>query len=168
MCSLSTIPYATNTPESSGVQPFGMQRITSADVEAVTEGGRMRSKWVLGMVLGLLVAPAMGYAADSGETKLTLSLTKDYTASPWTSEMGYGKRAMGKLGFGVKNLLLGWTDLFIEPKEAMDAGENVFKGILVGVKDGLENELGGVVHIVTFPLPQIDAPLPEGGTQLLK
>ena len=102
-----------------------------------------------------------------GNAKITLSLTKDYTPSPWTNEVGWSKRAVSKLGFGIKNLLLGWTDLFVEPKEANQAGESLLKGIGVGIKDAIENELGGVVHIVTFPIPCIDAPLPEGGTQLL-
>jgi len=112
--------------------------------------------------------PAIGYAADSaGGAKYTLSLTKDYTPSPWTSEVGWSNRAISKLGFGVKNLLLGWADLITEPKEAMDAGENFFVGLGRGLKDGIENEIGGVVHIVTFPITGLDAPLPEGGTQLL-
>ncbi len=119
---------------------------------------------------GLLVAlPVVGEAAQGamGSAKITLSLTKDYTPSPWTNEVGWSKRAVSKLGFGVKNLLLGWTNLFVEPKEASQAGESVLKGIGVGLKDAIENELGGVVHIVTFPITGIDAPLPKGGTQLL-
>ena len=123
---------------------------------------------LLAMTIGIAAAPAVGEAADQvGGAKWTLSLTKDYTASPWTSQVGWGSRAMGKLGFGVKNLLLGWTDLFVEPKEAMDGGGNFFKGLGVGLADGLANELGGVVHLITFPLTELDAPLPEGGTQLL-
>ena len=116
-----------------------------------------------------LAYPAVGQAAQgaAGNAKWTLSLTKDYTASPWTSETGYANRAIGKLAFGVKNLLLGWTDLFVEPKETMDAGGNILTGIGIGLKDAVENELGGVVHLVTFPVTAIDAPLPEGGTQLL-
>lgn len=125
---------------------------------------------VLGLaVVALSVAfPAVGEAAEmgAGGAKYTLSLTKDYTPSPWTSEAGYSNRAIGKLGFGVKNLLLGWTDLFVEPREASDAGEGLLKGIGAGLKDGVENTLGGVVHVVTFPITGIDAPLPEGGTQL--
>jgi hypothetical protein len=73
---------------------------------------------------------------------------------------------MSKLGFGVKNLFLGWTDLFTEPKEASQNGEGVLKGIGYGLKDGVENTLGGAVHIVTFPITELDWPLPEGGTQL--
>ncbi|MBI3319139.1 MAG: hypothetical protein HYZ89_00920 [Candidatus Omnitrophica bacterium] len=126
--------------------------------------------WV---VMGVLAAcPAMGYAAEHGghamassTTPVTLSLTKDYTASPWTSEPTYGDRVKGKLVFGAKNLLLGWTELFTEPKEALDAGGNFFVGLGKGLKNGLENELGGVVHLVTFPVPQVDAPLPEGGVK---
>src|SRR3989338_9318686 len=128
----------------------------------------------LGLVASVAFLVAMGAAGvasaegqASGETKLTLSLTKDYTPSPWTSETGYSNRAIGKLGFGIKNLLLGWTDLFVEPKEASDVGGNLFQGIGYGLKDAIENTLGGAVHIVTFLLPQIDAPLPEGGTQVL-
>ena len=119
---------------------------------------------VVGLVSVLVAFPAVGEAADGA--KYTLSLTKDYTASPWTHEVGYGSRAIGKLGFGVKNLLLGWTDLFTEPMEASHSGENIFKGIGVGVKDAIENEIGGALHVITFPLPCIDVPLPEGGTQL--
>ena len=122
-----------------------------------------------GLITAVTAYPAVGSAAEmaAGSAKMTLSLTKDYTASPWTAETGWGARAGGKLAFGVKNLLLGWTDLFIEPKEGLDAGENILKGIVVGVKDAVENTVGGAVHIITFPLTELDAPLPEGGTQLL-
>ena len=121
------------------------------------------------MLVGILAAfPGVSEAADQTAGAVhTLSLTKDYTPSPWTNEVGWGQRAVSKLGFGVKNLLLGWTDLFVEPKEAADGGGNVFTGIGVGVKDTLENTLGGAVHILTFPITNLDAPLPEGGVQLL-
>ena len=120
-----------------------------------------------GVVVAAFVAPGGAAAEQMSGAKHTLSLTKDYTPSPWTSEVGYSNRAIGKLGFGVKNLLLGWTDLFTETKETTDAGGNFFKGLGIGVKDAVENELGGVVHLVTFPITCLDAPLPEGGTQLL-
>ena len=129
--------------------------------------------WV---ILGTLIAcPVLGSAAEhggkamsqSGGAKYTLSLTKDYTPSPWTSEVGYSNRVIGKLGFGVKNLLLGWTEIFTEPKEALDSGGNFFVGLGKGLKNGIEQELGGVVHITTFLITGIDAPLPEGGTKLL-
>ena len=122
---------------------------------------------VLAAFVGIAVAPAVGEASQMGGAKWTLSLTKDYTASPWTNETGWGARAVGKLGFGVKNLLLGWTDLFVEPKEAVDAGGNFFKGLGVGLVQAVANTVGGAVHLITFPLTELDAPLPEGGTQLL-
>ncbi len=114
-----------------------------------------------------IAAVSSAQAAEMGGAKVTLSLTKDYTPSPWTQEVGYTSRAMGKLGFGLKNALLGWTDLFTEPKEASSSGAGFLKGVGYGLKDALENELGGVVHVVTFFLTEVDAPLPEGGTQIL-
>ena len=132
--------------------------------------GLVSSIAVLGGLAGALAAyPVVGEAANmgAGGAKYTLSLSKDYTASPWTHEMGWANRAKGKLVFGIKNLLLGWTDLFVEPQEASKSGGNVLKGLGIGLKDAVENELGGAVHILTFPVTGIDAPLPEGGTQLL-
>ena len=120
----------------------------------------------VGLAVALVARPSVGEAAEGA--KWTLSLTKDYTASPWTSEAGYANRATGKLGFGVKTLLLGWTDLFVEPKETMDAGGNILTGIGIGLKDTIENEVGGALHLVTFPITSIDVPLPEGGTHLLE
>ncbi len=119
------------------------------------------------VAVGVVAAhPSMGEAADMGGSKImTLSVTKDFTASPWTKEVGYSQQAVGKLGFGLKNLLLGWTEFFTAPKAAADKGDNVFKGIGMGLKNGLEDTLGGVVHTVTFLVPQIDAPLPGGGVQ---
>jgi len=123
------------------------------------------------VVLGALLmsCPAMGYAEemDTSGAKFTLSLTSDYTASPWTQEVGYTNRAIGKLGFGVKNILLGWTELITEPKDAMNEGGNFFVGLAKGVKNGVFQTVGGVVHLVTFPITCLDAPLPEGGTQLI-
>ena len=123
---------------------------------------------VMAGVVGMAVTyPAVGEAADSSGAKYTLSLTKDSTASPWTSEAGWSNRAMGKLGFGLKNLLLGWTELFTEPHKEMQSGGNFFKGVGIGLKDAVENELGGAVHVLTFPVTGVDVPLPEGGVQLL-
>ena len=122
---------------------------------------------LVGLVGSLAVAPVVGEAADMGNAKMTLSLTKDYTPSPWTNEVGWGNRATAKLGFGLKNLVFGWTELITEPKRAMDEGDNVFVGIGRGVKNAVFDELGGVVHTLTSPLTELDAPLPQGGTQLL-
>ena len=118
-------------------------------------------------VLGMIVAaPMVGYAESAG-AKFTLSLTKEYTASPWTNEVGYGRRALGKLGFGVKNILLGWTELFTESRQAVNAGDNLFYGLVKGIENAVADEIGGVVHVATFPLTLLDTPLPEGGTHIL-
>jgi hypothetical protein len=126
---------------------------------------------LLGGLMAVSAAyPVVGEAAEesmAGGAKCTLSLTKDYTPSPWTNEVGWGNRALAKLGFGVANLFLGWTDLFTEPREEIQAGGSFVKGLGNGLKDGVENTLGGIVHIVTFPITEVDAPLPEGGTQAL-
>jgi len=122
---------------------------------------------LVGLVGVLAAAPGVGEAADGGGAKVTLSLTKDYTASPWTSEMGWGNRARGKLVFGLRNGLLGWTEMVLEPKRALDEGDNFFVGLGIGAKNAVFNTLGGVIHTVTFPITELDAPLPKGGTQLL-
>lgn len=131
----------------------------------------MTRRFVMWLVVGMLVAPAFGHAASMSSgtpgAKWTWSLTPDYTASSWTSEMGWGNRAGQKLLFGVKNLLLGWTELFTEPKEAIDSGENFFVGLGRGVVSGVGQTVGGVLHGVTFPITALDVTLPEGGTQLL-
>ena len=89
-------------------------------------------------------------------------------ASPWASEATYGAQAGAKLKYGVRNTLLGWTSLFREPVQAHQAGENVLVGLGRGVWNGVGQTVGGALHLVTFPIPQIDVPLPEGGTDLLQ
>ena len=88
-------------------------------------------------------------------------------ASSWASGATYGEQATGKLKYGLTNLLLGWTELFREPKRASAAGENVFAGIGRGVWNAVGQTVGGVAHLVTFPIPAIDIPLPRGGTDLM-
>ena len=123
---------------------------------------------LVGLVSAVLAAPVVGEAADAvSGAKMTLSLTKDYTASPWTNEAGWSNRALSKLGFGLRNGLLGWTELVLEPKRALDEGDNFFVGLAMGVKNAALITLGGVVHTATFPLTELDAPLPKGGTSLL-
>ena len=88
-------------------------------------------------------------------------------ASPWADEATYSAKAMGKLKYGLTNALLGWTSLFRTPMQASQAGENVVVGIGRGVWNAVGQTVGGAAHAVTFPLPMIDIPLPEGGTDVL-
>jgi hypothetical protein len=88
-------------------------------------------------------------------------------ASPWASEVTYTDQALGKLGFGLKNFLLSWTDLFREPIAANNSGENVFVGIGQGLVKGVGNTVLGAAHAVTFPLTFLDVPLIDGGTDVM-
>ena len=112
-------------------------------------GKRLSVVLVLG--IGLLAAPLLASAA-----------------SPWADGATWGEKATGKLKYGLTNTLLGWTSLFREPVQASQAGENVFVGIGRGVWNAVGQTVGGALHAVTFPIPQIDVPLPEGGTDLLQ
>jgi hypothetical protein len=88
-------------------------------------------------------------------------------ASSWADGVTYGERAGGKLKFGLTNTFLGWTSLFRTPMASHRAGENVFVGIGKGVWNAVGQTVGGAAHAVTFFIPQIDIPLPEGGTDVL-
>ncbi|MBI3082870.1 MAG: hypothetical protein HYY90_00670 [Candidatus Omnitrophica bacterium] len=87
--------------------------------------------------------------------------------SPWAHERGWANQARGKFVFGLKNTLLGWTELFTEPYEAARNHRNVAVGVGEGLANGFFQTLGGAAHLVTFPITTFDLPLPEGGTQLL-
>lgn len=119
----------------------------------------MSKRFGVWVVIAILVAsPALGFAAAGGETM---------SGSPWAQEMGWGNQARGKFVYGLKNVLLGWTELFTEPKDALSEGTNFFVGIGHGLWNGVGQTIGGVLHLVTFPITAIDVPLPEGGTQVL-
>ena len=125
----------------------------------------MKATW-LSMVLGLVVACPMASFASTG-AKYTLALKKDYTPSEWTEQVGYMDRAKCKLAFGGKNALLGWTELYREPREAAREDTSVMKGIGRGVVNMLGDTVGGVLHVATFPVTALDVILPEGGTDVL-
>ncbi len=93
--------------------------------------------------------------------------TAAFAASPWAAESGWANQAKGKFVYGLKNGLLGWTELFSEPYEAATGGGNFFLGVGEGIWNGVGQTVGGALHLITFPVPQVDVPLPEGGTQLL-
>ena len=88
-----------------------------------------------------------------------------FAASPWTEEATYADRVGKKLEFGLKNVLLGWVDLFYEPNKAHNEGTNVWAGMGKGLVDTVLNIGGGAVQLVTFLFP-VDIPLPENGVAL--
>ncbi|HOW58935.1 MAG TPA: hypothetical protein PLO78_04320 [Candidatus Omnitrophota bacterium] len=102
------------------------------------------------LLLAMLVLPAVGFAA-----------------SPWTEEATYGDKVSGKLQFGLTNTLLGWTDLFFEPIRASkkcESCDSLWTGLGKGLTDAIVNEVGGAIHLLTFPLV-LDLPLPDNGVQ---
>ncbi len=92
------------------------------------------------------------------------------SSGPWLHEKDWGDQALGKAGYGAKNMLLGWTELITEPyAAATDKGRNS-KSFLQGVGEGVWNAtgqtIGGAADIATFPFTKSVVPLPEGGTSL--
>ena len=117
----------------------------------------MRNRMGILVVAAVLLAgPSLAFAGDMAGT-----------GSPWAQETGYANQAKGKLVYGLKNVLFGWTELFTQPYEDAQNSENVFLGIGKGVWNGVGQTVGGALHAVTFPIPAIDVPLPEGGTHVL-
>lgn len=130
----------------------------------------MRSTLILSVTMGLLLAsPAVGVAAEIGEVgaKYTFSLTQEYTASPWTNEVGYVDRAREKFIFGSKNTLLGWLEMYNEPRDMANQQGNILVGFGHGLKNMVGDTLCGAIQVTTFPITSVDVPLPEGGTDLL-
>ena len=92
-------------------------------------------------------------------------------ASPWTEKTTYKEKVLGKLDFAFKNTLGGWTAVFSETSKAKsEAKENkaleITKGLGRGLAYGLADTVGGILHLVTFPVPQVDVPLPNNGVNL--
>ena len=91
-----------------------------------------------------------------------------FAASPWTEETTYGDKVSEKLQFGLTNTLLGWTDLFFEPirsSKKCESCDSLWTGLGKGITDSVVNEVGGAVHLLTFPLVFVDLPLPDDGVQ---
>lgn len=86
-----------------------------------------------------------------------------YAQSQWTYGFSYGAQVTGKLLYGLKNTLLGWTELFTEPKQALDYGEGAGAGFARGLGHAVWTTAGGAVHLLTFPITAIDVPLPHDG-----
>lgn len=121
-----------------------------------------RSTMVLMLALAMAIAPSLAHAA-----------------SPWTAEQGYANQSVAKFKFGMKNVLLGWTEIFSETQKHtcpdMQDGKCTKKsccpvtfgrGLGRGIVHFALDTVGGALHLVTFPLPQIDVPLPENGVDI--
>ena len=91
-----------------------------------------------------------------------------WAASPWTTKSTYSEKMMGKLGFGLKNTLLGFTEIIKQPIVDYKGAEhnklgNGVLGLGKGLVNGVVYTVGGVLHLVTFPLTMVDIPLPHDG-----
>ena len=84
--------------------------------------------------------------------------------SPWTTQTTHKDRVIGKLDFGFKNGLTGWTEIFSEPYDAWKEKSSVPHAIGRGIGNALYDTIGGALHLVTFPVDKVDIQLPEGGT----
>jgi putative exosortase-associated protein (TIGR04073 family) len=65
----------------------------------------------------------------------------------------FGKSAPGKIGRGVINILLGWTNLFAQPIQAGQSGGSVLSGIGNGFVYTFTRTVQGVVELGLFWLP---------------
>ena len=76
-------------------------------------------------------------------------------ASPWAKNSGYFGKTAGKLAFGLKHILLGWTAPWLEANEPKYKRE--WEGFCAGMGKGIVYEGAGLIQTVTFPIP-IDFP----------
>lgn len=85
----------------------------------------------------------------------------EFPASEWTNRNGYVSKTVGKLGFGLMNLLGGWTGIVSEFYEQPE--DNPAAAGIRAIARVVTNTVGGAIHTVTFPIP-VDVRLPGGGT----
>jgi hypothetical protein len=96
---------------------------------------------------------------------ILFACTTSFAASPWMEKTTYKEKMFGKLDFGVKNVLGGWTDIIRQPIKYNKDGKSAAEGFAVGVYQAIVNTVGGALHLVTFPITQVDVPLPNNGVQ---
>jgi len=89
-----------------------------------------------------------------------------WSASSWTMSNDYGDRAANKLGFGLRNALWGWSEIFTETVDSIRDEGNPIEGLFIGIFRFTGRTVGGVLHAATFPLTSFDIPLPEQGGSL--
>ncbi|MDA9101106.1 hypothetical protein N9K06_00370 [Omnitrophica bacterium] len=88
-----------------------------------------------------------------------------YAASPWTENDSYLAKTLGKLEFGITNILGGWTELFNAPERHYDQGGNPFGAIGIGFYNAVVYTAGGIIHAGTFFVP-VDVPIPNNGVDI--
>jgi len=79
-------------------------------------------------------------------------------APAFAVEAEYHKTVSNNLNSGLQNLLLGWTEIIMQPIN----DPAVLPGFLKGPLYAVIVTIGGALKIATFAIP-IDIPLPDGG-----
>lgn len=85
----------------------------------------------------------------------------EFPPSQWTKETTYVSKTIGKLGFGLVNVIGGWTGIVTEFHEQPET--NIGAACFRAIGRVVTNTVGGALHAVTFPAP-FDIRLPGGGT----
>ncbi|MSR78219.1 MAG: hypothetical protein EXS63_08375 [Candidatus Omnitrophica bacterium] len=107
------------------------------------------TKWIALAVMAIMLVPSVGFAA-----------------SPWKEKGGsYADITKGKLDFGLKNLLAGWTELIRKPMHAERSVSGMVMGLGKGIMNGVLYTAGGLLHTATFPISVLDIPIPDNGVQ---
>jgi len=116
---------------------------------------------VFSLCILLSAQTAVGYEAYDVTQEVS-----NLNPSQWKKEPLWIDRAMGKFTFGSFNFFFGWMEIFTEPYEAADLGQNVFLGLARGGFNALFDTLGGALNVLTFPFTTFQVPLPEGGVEV--
>ena len=110
----------------------------------------MRRTFSLILLFTLIISPAV-FAQMPGEQ---IDQTSPSCGVCQAAEsQNFGKSAPGKIGRGLVNAGLGWTNLLAQPVQAGKSGGNVFTGIGKGLWMTVARTVEGVVEIGLFWLP---------------
>jgi hypothetical protein len=70
----------------------------------------------------------------------------------------YPVQTTGKLTHGLTNLIFGWSDIILRVVKE----EAPIRGIVRGAINAVIYTVGGLLEVVTFPIP-FEIPMPDGG-----
>ncbi len=107
----------------------------------------MKNTLKVGLVILILIAlPSMAFAS-----------------SPWVGQASYGKTALDKLSFGLKNTTGGWTEILRRPFDHGFDGKGMLLGLGTGIYNTVTYTVGGAMHLGTFPITSLDIAIPDNG-----
>lgn len=94
------------------------------------------------LVMAVVIFTA-SYAYAAQQCQACGNLKADEPMKAWGS----------RLGNGLSNTLLGWTEIFFRPGKVVAAGGSPMVGFFRGLGNGLARTGGGVVQVLTFWTP---------------